>query len=76
MSTNGIRPDDIIKVNKRGVEFHAFVTVGLTDGVVTFRPIERNISYTQAKPREIVGHWGKRGRRRSEPRPAAIALAA
>jgi hypothetical protein len=80
MTTKGIRADDIVKVNKRGVIFHAFVTGEPQDGVVPLHPLERNISYASAKAREIVTHWARRGRRRTtqpEPEPSdTLAIAA
>jgi hypothetical protein len=59
-----VRPGDIVRVDKKGRVFEAFV-LAKRDGVLEIEPIQRGISYTTASAREVVGHWARRGRPRN-----------
>jgi hypothetical protein len=69
MNLAAVRPDDIVRVNKKGRVFEAFV-LAKTAGKLDIEPIQRGITYTTASAREVICHWAKRGRPR--PRPAAV----
>jgi hypothetical protein len=68
MRTRGIDPGDLVLVNKRGRVFHARVRSVDPSGLLRVEPIERNISYREARPREIADHWRHAGRPRDEAR--------
>jgi hypothetical protein len=52
----GIRPGDIVEVDKRGDTFYA--TAGrVGNGEVRFVPHSRRVTYQSATAREVVGHW-------------------
>jgi hypothetical protein len=78
MTLGPIKPGDIVKVDIRGLQFHA-IAGAKDNGRLQFEPIQRGITYHEAKPREVIAHWGKRGRARasveasSEPTPLAAA---
>ena len=78
MTLGPIKPGDIVKVEILGRQFHGLVT-GKRNGRLQFEPIERGISYFEAKPKQVIVHWGKRGRPRTsvevrtEPTPLAAA---
>jgi hypothetical protein len=59
MRTAGIRAGDIIRLNKRGYEFEAYVT-DRTGRDFAIEPIRRGISYRTARAREITAHWARR----------------
>jgi hypothetical protein len=63
------RPGDIVRVDKNGRVFEAFV-LAKPDGVLEIEPIGRGVPYTTATACEVVCHWAKRGRGR-KPRSAA-----
>jgi hypothetical protein len=68
MELASVRPDDIVRVDKKGRVFEAFV-LGKRRGGLEIAPLQRGISYTTASAREVICHWAKRGgpRRRSRP---------
>ena len=63
-----VKPGDIVRVDKKGRVFEAFV-LAKRDGVLEIEPIQRGISYTTASAREVICHWARRGRPRTR-RPA------
>ena len=63
MELASIRPGDIVRVDKKGRVFEAFVLAKRRGGL-EIEPIQRGISYTSASAREVVCHWVKRGRPR------------
>ena len=66
MRLAAIRPQDVVRVEKRGRRFMAFVLAKGADGL-SIEPIEAAISDRSATAREVVGHWARRGRS-GEPR--------
>ncbi len=64
MELASIRPGDIVRVDKKGRVFEAFV-LGKHKGELEIEPIQRGVTYTSASAREVVCHWAQRGRRRS-----------
>jgi hypothetical protein len=64
MQLASIRPDDIVRVDKKGRIFEAFV-LAKNKGGREIDPIQRGVSYTTASAREVVCHWAKRGRPRT-----------
>jgi hypothetical protein len=62
-----INPGDVVLVNRKGRLFHARVKGLDAAGGFAVEPIERNISYRHAAPREIVDHWAHT----AEARPPA-----
>jgi hypothetical protein len=52
-----INPGDVVLVSRKGRLFHAKVKGRDATGGFAVEPIERNISYRHAAPREIVDHW-------------------
>jgi hypothetical protein len=74
----GIRPGDIVEVNRVGRRFHAMVT-GSAEGGLSIEPLDRRVTYRACRAHEVLGHWAKRGRRRArsgapEPTPAQLEL--
>jgi hypothetical protein len=61
MRTAAIRTGDIVRLNKRGYEFEAYVT-DKNGGELVIEPIRRGISYRTARAREITAHWARRAR--------------
>ena len=76
MTLGPIKPGDIVKVEINGRQFHA-IAGGKRDGRLQFEPIERSVTYHEAKAKQVIAHWRKRGRPRSsvqtstEPAPLA-----
>jgi hypothetical protein len=68
MRLEGIETGDIIEVDRLGRRFHAYVT-GNTGGGLAIQPLDRKISYRNCRPREVIGHWAKRGRPRAVTDP-------
>ena len=68
MQLASVRPDDIVRVNKKGRVFEALV-LGKRRGQLEIEPIQRGISYTTASAREVICHWAKRGRPRNRRSP-------
>jgi hypothetical protein len=64
MQLASVRPDDIVRVNKKGHVFEAPV-LGKPRGELEIEPIQRGLSYTNASAREVICHWAKRGRPRT-----------
>ena len=63
MELASIRPGDIVRVDKKGRVFEAFV-LEKHKGGLEIEPIQRGVSYTSASAREVVCQWAQRGRRR------------
>lgn len=63
MELASIRPGDIVRVDKKGRGFEAFV-LEKHKGGLEIEPIQRGVTYTSASAREVVCHWAQRGRRR------------
>ena len=63
MELASIRPGDIVRVDKKGRVFEAFV-LEKHKGALEIEPSQRGVSYTGASAREVVCHWAQRGRRR------------
>jgi hypothetical protein len=59
-----VRPDDIVRVNKKGRVFEALV-LAKRKGELEIEPIQRGITYTTASARDVICHWAKRGRPRT-----------
>lgn len=65
MTIGGIKENDIVYVDIRGQKFYAMVT-GTIDNpegsgkVLTIAPINANVTYFRAKPRQVIAHWSKR----------------
>ena len=57
------RPDDFVRVDKKGRVFEALV-LAKRKGELEIEPIPRGITYTTASAREVMCHWAKRGRPR------------
>jgi hypothetical protein len=66
MQLASVRPDDIVRVNKKGRVFEALV-LARREGRLEIEPLQRGITYTTASAREVICHWAKRGRPRSRP---------
>ena len=64
---DGIHPGDMVRLSVRGRVFQALVK-GTSPGGLTVDPIERNITYRQVKAHDVLEHWAKRGRPRSDAR--------
>jgi hypothetical protein len=78
MRLEGIQVGDIVEVDRLGRRFHALVT-GNAAGGLSVQPLDRRVSYRSCRPREVVGHWAKRGRPRAtaeplEPSPLQLEL--
>lgn len=58
MNIAGVKPGDIVHVDKKGRRFHAVVQ-GKEGRELLLMPIERNISYRSATSREVCAHWRK-----------------
>jgi len=65
MRTAGIRAGDIVRLNKRGYEFEAYVTAK-NGADLAIEPIRHGISYRSARAREITAHWARRARASSK----------
>ncbi len=68
MRLEGIEAGDIIEVDRLGRRFHAYVT-GNAGGALAIQPLDRKITYRTCRPREVTGHWAKRGRPRASNEP-------
>lgn len=76
MRLEGIQAGDIVEVDRLGRRFHALVSGNAAEGL-GIQPLDRRITYRTCRAHDIVGHWAKRGRRRttSEPlEPAPLQL--
>lgn len=69
MTLEGLRPGDLIRVDKRGDRFYAVFSARLPSGDVEFVPLERNNSWRRATAREVVGVWR---RSKATPLPASV----
>ena len=65
-----VRPGDIVRVNKKGRVFEAFV-LRKRRGELEIEPIQRGITYTTASAREVILHWARRGRPRRRRQQSA-----
>ena len=70
MQLASVRPDDIVRVNKKGRVFEAYV-VAKRSGRLEIELIQRGITYTTASAREVILHWAKRGRPRKRRQQTA-----
>ena len=70
MELASVRPGDIVRVNKKGRVFEAFV-LRKRKGELEIEPIQRGITYTTASAREVICHWAKRGRPRRRRQQSA-----
>lgn len=61
MTLAGIKPGDIVRIDRKGRVFEAFVREK-ADGQLKIAPIVPQVTYTTASAREVIGHWGRRGR--------------
>jgi hypothetical protein len=57
MRTRGIRPGDLVKVDKRGRVFYARVLGASRLGGLALEPLDRRVSWRQATAREVIDHW-------------------
>jgi hypothetical protein len=78
MRLEGIQSGDIVEVDRLGRRFHAVVNGNAGDGL-SVKPLDRRVTYTSCRAREVVGHWSKRGRPRAtseplEPSPLQLEL--
>lgn len=69
MTLEGVRPGDLIRVDKRGDVFYAVFAGRWPGGLVEFVPLERNNSWRRCKSREVVGVWR---RSKATPVPAVV----
>lgn len=56
MNISGVRPGDVVEVDKRGRAFHALVR-GHDQRELVILPLTRGVTWQRARAREIVGHW-------------------
>ena len=70
MRLEGIEAGDIVEVDRLGRRFHALVT-GSAPGGLAIQPLDRKVTYRSCRPREVVGHWSRRGRPRTTAEPLA-----
>jgi hypothetical protein len=68
MRLEGILAGDIVEIDKLGRRFHALVSTSAPGGL-SFQPFDRKVTYRNCRPREVVGHWAKRGRPRTSTEP-------
>jgi hypothetical protein len=78
MRLEGIRPGDIVEVDRLGRRFHASVR-GSAEGGLSIEPLDRRVTYRTCRPHEVRAHWAKRGRPRHtgeplEPSPLQLEL--
>jgi hypothetical protein len=59
MQLAAVKPEDIVRVDKKGRVFVAFV-IAKRRGALEIEPISHGISYTTATAREVTGHWAQR----------------
>ena len=55
---------DIVEVDRLGRRFHALLT-GNSSGGLSIQPLDRRISYTSCRARDVVADRAKRGRPRA-----------
>lgn len=58
MNLSAIREGDLVLVDKRGAQFHAYV-LERRPGELRVRAIERNTTWRAASAREVIAHWRK-----------------
>jgi hypothetical protein len=68
MRLEGIQSGDIVEIDRLGRRFHALVNGNTGDGL-SVKPLDRRVTYTSCRAREVVGHWAKRGRPRATTEP-------
>lgn len=56
MNVSGVRPGDVVEVDKKGRTFHAIVR-GYGSGELRIQPLSPKINYFAATAREVIGHW-------------------
>ncbi len=65
MRADGIAPGDMVRVSSGGRMFHAVVR-GTVLGGLEVDPIERGVAQRRVKAREVVEHWARATRPRSQ----------
>ncbi len=65
MRTDGIAPGDMVRVSSGGRMFHGVVR-GTVLGGLEVDPIERGVAQRRVKAREVVEHWARAARPRSQ----------
>ena len=68
MRLEGIEAGDIVEVDRLGRRFHALVAGNAADGL-SIHPLDKKISYRTCRAREVVAHWGRKGRPRTTNEP-------
>jgi hypothetical protein len=79
MRVSAIVPGDLVELDKKGRRFIARVLevkikrepAGVAERVLSVEPVCPGVSYRHARPREVIGHWARAGRRRRPTRPPA-----
>ena len=62
MTLGSVRPGDIVFADRKGRRFFAIVTER-RERELAVEPIDRRVTYTVVKAREVLGIWHKRQRR-------------
>jgi len=62
MTLGAVQAGDIVLADRKGRRFYALVT-GKVQRELRAEPIDRRVTYHQAKAREVVEIWHKRRRR-------------
>lgn len=65
MNISGIRPGDLVKIDRKGRIFHA-EAVRIEGRTLHIAPLQRGITFRTATAREVVAHWRKAGRTRKK----------
>ncbi len=65
MQADGIAPGDMVRVSSGGRMFHAVVR-GTFLGGLEVDPIERGIGRRRVKARDVVEHWARTARPRTQ----------
>lgn len=73
MRLAAIRPGDIVLVDRLGRRFYAIVRASVADGLAV-EPIDRRVTYRQARAREVIEHYARQNRPRDAPGPGESQL--
>jgi hypothetical protein len=65
VQVDGIAPGDVVRISSQGRVFHAVVR-GTVLGGLEVDPIERGVSVRRVKVRDVVEHWTRAARPRTE----------
>ena len=65
MQVDGIAPGDVVRISSQGRVYHAVVR-GTVLGGLEVDPIERGVSQRRVKVRDVVEHWTRAARPRTE----------